>query len=62
MVVQCTLFELQKQSKSYHYGDTEPAADRKLRYSLMDFILGEMFPLEQVQILVDLLFMEMFNA
>ena len=35
---------------------------RALRYELIDKMMSELFPLDQVQILVDVVFQEMDNA
>ena len=40
----------------------ETFAEYKLRQSLIDFTMSEIFPLQQVKLLIDVLFVEMYNA
>ena len=60
LVSQCTLFDWRKKNK--FYGDIESEDDRKLRYSLIDHMMSKLFPFDEVQILIDVLFTEMLNA
>ena len=60
MVTQCTLFDFR--GKNVKYGDIETQGQRALRHKLIDFLMAKLFPLEEVQILIDVLFQEMINA
>ena len=60
MVTQCTLFDFR--GKNVKYGDIETRSQRTLRHKLIDFLMSKLFPLEEVQILIDVLFQEMINA
>ena len=42
--------------KNVKYGDIETQSQRALRHKLIDFLMSKLFPLEEVQILIDVLF------
>ena len=42
--------------KNVKYGDIETQNQRALRLKMIDFLMAKLFPLEEVQILIDVLF------
>ena len=61
LVSQCVLFDWPKKKKN-PYKNFESDEDREKRFNLIDFMMSKLFPLDQVQILIDVLFTEMLNA
>ena len=60
MVTQCSLFHWRQ--KKDNFAMVEETERRKLRYELIDKLMSQLFPLDEVQLLVDVIFQEMDNA
>ena len=53
-MTQCVLFDFK--SKTEEYNEIETEDERKQRFVLIDLLISKLFPLEEVQILIDVLF------
>lgn len=60
MVTQCSLFHWCQ--KKDNYKNVEQDKGRELRFELIDKLMSQLFPLDEVQLLVDVIFQEMDNA
>ena len=60
MVTQCSLFHWHQKKDNFQKVEEEDR--RKLRYELIDKLMSQLFPLDEVQLLVDVIFQEMDNA
>lgn len=60
MITQCSLFHWHQ--KKDNFDRTEEPRKMELRYDLIDKLMSQLFPLDEVQLLVDVIFQEMDNA
>ena len=60
MVTQCSLFHWRQRKDDYKSTESDPFRD--LRYELIDKLMSALFSLDEVQLLVDVIFQEMDNA